>query len=86
MTIAQSRITAQGQVTIPVAVMRLFGLAPGEVIEWDEQEGQLIVQKAGQFALEDIQNALQIPAGLHKTDEQIRKGLVARAKAKHASR
>ena len=86
MSIAKSRITAQGQVTIPVAIMRLFGLAPGEVIEWNEQEGNLVVQKAGQFSLEDVQKALRLPSGIHKTDDQIREGLKARVKAKHAVR
>ena len=33
--LAKSRISAKGQVSIPVSVMRQFGLAPGEVITWD---------------------------------------------------
>ena len=86
MSIAKSRITAQGQVTIPVSIMRLFGLAPGEVIEWDEQEGNLVVQKAGQFSLEDVQKALRLPLGIHKTDDEIREGMKARVKAKHVVR
>ena len=86
MSIAKSRITAQGQVTIPVSIMRLFGLAPGEVIEWNEQEGNLVVQKAGQFSLEDVQKALRLPPGIHKTDSEIREGMKARVKAKHVVR
>jgi bifunctional DNA-binding transcriptional regulator/antitoxin component of YhaV-PrlF toxin-antitoxin module len=86
MSIAKSRITAQGQVTIPVAVMRLFGLAPGEVIQWDTLNGHLVVEKAGQFSLADVQKALQIPKGIRKTDEQIREGIKAKMRAKHASR
>jgi bifunctional DNA-binding transcriptional regulator/antitoxin component of YhaV-PrlF toxin-antitoxin module len=85
-SIAQSRITAQGQVSIPVGVMKQFGLAPGQVITWDDIDGQLVVQKAGQYSLEDVQRALKLPKGLHKTDKEIREGIKARMRAKHAVR
>lgn len=84
MGIAQSRITAQGQVSIPVAVMRLFGLAPGEVIDWEDREGHLVIQKAGQFSLEDVQKALRIPPNVHKSKQEMRDGIKARMRAKHA--
>ena len=86
MSLAQSRITAQGQVSIPVSVMRLFGLAPGEVITWDTLEGHLIIEKAGHYALADVQSALKIPKGIHKSDAEIREGIKARIRTKHASR
>ena len=86
MNLAQSRITAQGQVSIPVGVMRQFGLAPGEIIAWEEVDGQLVVQKAGQYTLEDIRKALRVPPGTHKTDAEIKEGIRARMRAKHARR
>jgi len=86
MGIAQSRITAQGQVTIPVSVMRQFGLAPGELISWDSIDGHLTVAKAGQYSIEDVRTALNLPKALHKTDADIREGLKAMAKAKYAGR
>jgi bifunctional DNA-binding transcriptional regulator/antitoxin component of YhaV-PrlF toxin-antitoxin module len=84
MNLAQSKITAQGQVSIPVAVMQQFGLAPGQVIEWDDQDGRLVVHRAGKYSLEDVCTALRIPQGAHKTDEEIRESLKSRVKAKHA--
>ena len=86
MSLAQSKITAQGQVSIPVSVMRQFGLAPGEVITWDTLDGHLVIERAGQYSLADVQKALRLPKGVVKTDEEIRAGLMARAKAKHAGR
>lgn len=86
MSLAQSRITAQGQVSIPVSVMRLFGLAPGEVINWETLEGHLIIEKAGQYSLVDVKNALKLPKGLHKTDKEIREGIKGRMRTKHAGR
>ncbi len=86
MSLAQSRITAQGQVSIPVSVMRQFGLGPGEIINWDTLNGHLVIEKAGQFSLEDVQKALRLPKGTHKTDEEIRDGIKAAMRAKHAGR
>lgn len=86
MSLAQSRITAQGQVSIPVSVMRQFGLAPGEIITWDTLEGHLIIEKAGQYSLADVQSALKLPEGLHKSDPEVREGIKARVRAKHAGR
>lgn len=86
MAIAQSRITAQGQVSIPVNIMRKFGLAPGEVINWDILNGQLVVQKSGQYTLEDVREVLKLPKSIHKTDEEIKEGIRNRMRAKYAGR
>lgn len=86
MNIGQSRITAQGQVSIPVSVMRQFGLAPGEVINWETLNGRLVVAKAGQYSLEDVRKALKLPKGIHKTDEELKEGIRAAMRAKHAVR
>ena len=86
MGLAQSRITAQGQVSIPVSVMRQFGLAPGEIITWDMLEGRLVIEKAGQYSLADVQEALNLAVGLPKTDAEIRDGIKNRLRTKHAGR
>jgi hypothetical protein len=66
--------------------MRQFGLAPGEVISWDSLDGHLIIEKAGLFSLEDVQKALKLPKGIHRTDEEIKEGIRAAMRVKHAGR
>jgi hypothetical protein len=66
--------------------MRQFGLAPGEVITWDTLEGHLIIEKAGQYSLADVQSALKIPKDRHKSDAEIREGIKTRIRTKHAGR
>jgi hypothetical protein len=58
--------------------------APGEIITWDIVEGRLSIRKDGAYTLEDVQAALKLPQGSHKTDAEIRAGIKARVKAKHA--
>jgi AbrB family looped-hinge helix DNA binding protein len=35
--IAQSKITAQGQISVPADVRRKLGLGPGSILEWQEE-------------------------------------------------
>jgi AbrB family looped-hinge helix DNA binding protein len=58
MPIARSRLTSQGQISVPAEVRRKLGLGPGSLLEWDEDEGKMIVRKAGQFSFEDMHAAL----------------------------
>jgi antitoxin PrlF len=58
MAIAQSRITAQGQISVPAEVRRRLGLGPGSVLEWTEQGGAVVVRKAGRHSSVDVHRAL----------------------------
>jgi AbrB family looped-hinge helix DNA binding protein len=58
MALAQSKLTTQGQTFVPVEVRRKLGLGPGSVLEWDEQDGAIIVRRAALYTSEDIHRAL----------------------------
>jgi len=58
MAIARSKITAQGQISVPVDVRRKLGIGPGSVLEWEEQGDQIVVSRAGRFTSEDIHRML----------------------------
>lgn len=58
MAIAKSRITAQGQVSVPAEVRRRLGAGPGSVLEWTEEGGAIVVRKKGRYSWRDIHNAL----------------------------
>src|SRR5580692_5638103 len=40
MAIARSKVTAQGQISVPMDVRRKLGVGPGSVLEWDEDGGR----------------------------------------------
>ena len=54
----RSRITAQGQVSVPAEVRRKLGVGPGSVLEWEEQTGQIIVRRSGDYSSQDVHNAM----------------------------
>jgi antitoxin PrlF len=58
MVLAQSKVTAQGQISVPAEVRRKLGIGPGSVLEWDEQSGQVIVRKAARHTPKDVHAAL----------------------------
>lgn len=53
-----SKLTAQGQISVPAEVRRRLGLGPGSVLEWDEQDGEIVVRRAGMYSSEDVHRAL----------------------------
>jgi antitoxin PrlF len=58
MSIARSKITAQGQISVPADVRRRLGVGPGSILEWEEEGGKIVVRRAGTYTFEDIHNAL----------------------------
>ena len=58
MAIAHSKLTAQGQISVPAEVRRKLGVGPGSVLEWDEHGDQIVVRRAGRYSSEDIHKAL----------------------------
>ena len=58
MALAQSKVTAQGQISVPVEVRRKLGIGPGSVLEWEEKGDAVIVRKAGRYTSEVIHRAI----------------------------
>jgi AbrB family looped-hinge helix DNA binding protein len=58
MAIAHSKLTRQGQISVPSEIRRRLGLGPGSVIEWVEEGGQVVVRHSGRHSSEDIHKAL----------------------------
>ncbi len=87
MALAQSKVTAQGQISIPVEVRRKLGVGPGSVLEWDEEGDAVVVRKAGRYTSEDIHHAI-FPQGTPaaKKVEEFDKGVRRYLNKKHAGR
>jgi len=87
MAIAHSRITSQGQVSVPAEVRRRLGIGPGSVLEWDEAEGTIVVRRAGRYSAAEVRAAL-FPKGPGeaRTLGELKAGLRASVKRRHARR
>jgi AbrB family looped-hinge helix DNA binding protein len=85
MAIAQSRLTAQGQISIPVEVRKKLGLGPGSVLEWDERNDEIVVRRVGKNTSVEIHAAL-FSGGQPTAHATIKEGVRAYIRKKHARR
>jgi AbrB family looped-hinge helix DNA binding protein len=85
MALAHSKLTAQGQISVPAEVRRRLGLAPGSVIEWDADGEQIVVRRMGRYSSKDIHKAL-FPKGPPKRRSvaEMKEGIRRHMRARHA--
>ena len=58
MALAQSRVTSQGQISVPLDVRRKLGIGPGSVLEWEEDGDKIVVRRAVRYSSADIHEAV----------------------------
>jgi AbrB family looped-hinge helix DNA binding protein len=81
----RSRVTSQGQVSIPSEVRKKLGIGPGSILEWAEDGNQIILRRYGTFSSQEIHNVLFPNEALApRTLEEMREGLRRRARKRHA--
>ena len=87
MALGRSKVTAQGQISVPAQVRRKLGIGPGSILEWDEEGDAVVVRKAGRYSSEDIHRAVFPKRSPNRKKlEEFDKGVLRYMKDKHARR
>ena len=86
MAIAHSKLTAQGQISVPAKVRRKLGIGPGSVLEWDDDGEQVVVRRLGRYTSEDVHRSLFSTPPKPKTLAEMKEGVQRYIKRRHASR
>jgi AbrB family looped-hinge helix DNA binding protein len=86
MAIAYSKLTAQGQISVPKEVRRRLGIGPGSVLEWEEEGERIVVRRAGRYTSEDVHQALFEEAPEPRTLEELKEGVRQYVKGRYAGR
>jgi len=86
MSLPQSKLTAQGQISVPAVIRQRLGIGPGSVLEWDDDGERVIVRKAGRYSFEDIHRALFPEPPKPRTLEEMKEGIRRHMREKHARR
>ena len=86
MAIAHSRVTAQGQISVPAAVRRKLGIGPGSTLEWSEEGGEVVVRRAGRFSSLDVHETLFSAPPEPRSLQELKAGPSRHAKRRHARR
>ena len=87
MVVARSKVTAQGQISVPSEVRRRLGVGPGSVLEWDEEDDRIVVRRAGRYTSEDVHRALfpEGPPPVRRLEE-LKEGIRSHMRRRHARR
>jgi antitoxin PrlF len=86
MSTPQSKVTAQGQISVPAEVRRKLGIGPGSVLEWHSEGEHVVVRKAGRYSSEDIHRALFAKPPKSKSLSDLKAGIGSYINKKHARR
>jgi AbrB family looped-hinge helix DNA binding protein len=87
MAIAQSKVTAQGQISVPAEVRRRLGVGPGSVLEWHEEGETIVVRRSSRYTSNDIHQALfPEQAAKRRTIDEMRQGIRQHVRQRHARR
>ena len=86
MAFAHSKLTAQGQISVPATVRRKLGVGPGSVLEWDDDGEQVVVRRAGRYSSEDVHRSLFPVAPTPKSLSAMKAGVRRYIKGRRAGR
>ncbi len=87
MALARSKVTGQGQISVPAEVRRRLGIGPGSVLEWNEEGEKIVVRRSARYSSEDIHQALfpqQVPRP--RTLVELKQGIRRHVRERHARR
>jgi antitoxin PrlF len=83
----QTKLTSQGQVSVPAAVRHMLGLTPGSAVEWLQDGGNIIVKRAVRSTSHEVHAALFGDDGLPepaKTLAELKQGIAQHMRRRHA--
>jgi antitoxin PrlF len=86
MALAHSKLTAQGQISVPAKVRRKLGVGPGSVLEWDEDGENVVVRRVGRFTSEDVHRSLFPTPPTPRTVAEMKEGVRRYIRTRRARR
>ena len=84
MSVAKSRLTSQGQISVPAEVRRKLGIGPGSVLEWEQVGEQMLVRRAGTYSSADVHRALFAKAPVRRSLNELKQGRARHIRRRHA--
>ncbi len=84
MSVPQSKVTAQGQISVPSEIRRKLGIGPGSVLEWEQEGDRVVVRRAGRYSSEDIHRAIFAKRPNQRTLDELKAALARHVREKHA--
>ncbi len=84
MKLAQSKLTAQGQISVPAEVRKRLALVSGSVLEWDIEGDRITVRRVGRHTSEELHRTLFLTAPEPRSLDELKSGIRSHLRARHA--
>ena len=84
MSLAQSRLTAQGQISVPAEVRKRLGIGPGSTIDWHIEDDAIVVRRAGTSTSLDLHATLFAKPPRRRSLEELKAGIAREMRRRHA--
>ena len=84
---SHTKLTSQGQVSVPAAVRRALGLTPGSMLEWVQERGRIVVKRASRHSSQQVHSALFVgakKAAAAKSLDERKQGIRSHVIRRHA--
>lgn len=85
-----TKLTSQGQVSVPAAVRHFLHLMPGSVLVWQQEGDRIVVERAKRRSTDDVHQALfpegSSAVGAPRTLAELKQGIRQRVQRRHAGR
>jgi len=86
----QSKLTSQGQVSVPAPIRSFLHLIPGSVLVWTKEGDRIVVERAKRHSTAEVHHALfsgDAPRqGKAKTLAELKQGVSEHLRRRHAGR
>ena len=86
METTESKITSQGQVSIPARIRHKLGLTPGSKVEWCERGEEVLVRRASKYSSVDIHKAVFGTPPARRSIEDLDEGIRSHMRGTDARR
>ena len=70
-----ARITAKGQITIPVEIRKMLGVKDGDKVVFIQNNGKVVIENSAKIALRELQEAMRGEAeksGLNSEEDVVK--------------
>lgn len=86
MTTYVTKLTSQGQVSIPAELRKVLGVEPGSSVEWEQKGSEVVVRRATRYSWDDMHRELfpNGPPKPAKTLEALKEGPACHVREQHA--
>ena len=86
MAVAHSKLTSQGQISVPATIRQKLGLGPGSVLEWLADGEQIVVRRVGRYSSGDVHRSVFPTSPRRRTLAELKAGVRRHIRERRAGR